>query len=227
MSDYEFDPFASPAECEVPHNTHDSDEDFTILELLATDIEAVAAFDRYCSQAQFAKALRAIRSRVATIEALRRRVAEYEQDLNAGRELMRTAWSEMNAIRARDGAPSGVSHEWWSAITDQLQHLLKDDANPWMLGAARVMFEQHETHRIRAAEGERDSYEQIADEYARKACDLTAENAELKRQVETLREACEAADKAFQKFWPEPDSRYGMAWAKIQEALAAKGEVEG
>ena len=62
-----------------------------------------------------------------------------EADMDAGRELLREAWHEFNAIRARDGAPIGVSHEYWSEMTDRLGELLGDDTKPWMLGAAKAL----------------------------------------------------------------------------------------
>ncbi len=40
-----------------------------------------------------------------------------------------------------------------------------------------------------------------------------------------LLEACCECDEAFSKFYPDPDSRYGMAWAKVEAAIAkATGE---
>ncbi len=58
---------------------------------------------------------------------------------DAGRELMRQAWHEFNAIRARDGAPVGVSEEWWSQMTEELGKLLGDEAKPWMSDAAQAL----------------------------------------------------------------------------------------
>ena len=47
----------------------------------------------------------------------------------------------------------------------------------------------------------------------------------LERQRDELLEACIECDEAFGKFWPDPDSRCGMAWAKAEAAIASvKGE---
>jgi hypothetical protein len=43
----------------------------------------------------------------------------------------------------------------------------------------------------------------------------------LERQRDELLEACKECDEAFGKFCPDPDSRYGMAWATIKAAIAA------
>ncbi len=83
------------------------------------------------------KELLSLRSELAS---LRGKLAEAEKDNDAGRELMRAAWREFNAIRARDGAPVGVCHEYWNQLTEQLRELLgDDDAKPWMTKAATVM----------------------------------------------------------------------------------------
>lgn len=41
------------------------------------------------------------------------------------------AWSEFNAIRARDGAPEGVEHEYWDKLTESFRDYIGDDAQPW------------------------------------------------------------------------------------------------
>jgi hypothetical protein len=66
-------------------------------------------------------------------------IADLEGQLDAGREWMRRAWHEFNAIRARDGAPQGVSEEWWSEITDALGAMLGDDTVPWMTQATTLL----------------------------------------------------------------------------------------
>jgi hypothetical protein len=43
----------------------------------------------------------------------------------------------------------------------------------------------------------------------------------LERQRDELMEACKECDAAFGKFCPDPDSRYGMAWATVKAAIAA------
>ena len=43
----------------------------------------------------------------------------------------------------------------------------------------------------------------------------------LERQRDELLEACKECDEAFGKFCPDPDSRYGMAWATVKAAIAA------
>ncbi len=47
------------------------------------------------------------------------------------RGLLWFAWSEFNAIRARDGAPDGVSHDYWDQVTEAMLNALGDDAKPW------------------------------------------------------------------------------------------------
>lgn len=51
------------------------------------------------------------------------------------RERMRaviwTAWRELNAIRARDGAPCGVDPNYFSAVVDACETVLGDDTKPW------------------------------------------------------------------------------------------------
>ena len=73
------------------------------------------------------------------------------ENLDAGREWMRRAWQELNAIRARDGAPDGVSHEWWNELTDALGEMLGDDTVPWMTKAAKLLVAPYEA-RVIAAE---------------------------------------------------------------------------
>ncbi len=73
---------------------------------------------------------------------LRDQVAQLTADNDAGREYMRKAWFEMNAIRAHTGAPAGVCHEYWNELVEQLNSLLGDDAKPWMAEAARLLTAQ-------------------------------------------------------------------------------------
>ena len=68
-------------------------------------------------------------------------IERLQKDNDAGRELMRQAWHEFNSIRARDGAPVGVSEEWWSQMTEELGKLLGDEAKPWMSDAAKALLE--------------------------------------------------------------------------------------
>lgn len=75
---------------------------------------------------------------------------------DAGREWMRRAWHEFNAIRARDGAPDGVSHEWWDEMTEAMREMLGDDALPWMTKAARLLVAPIEAERA-VFEAERDA----------------------------------------------------------------------
>ena len=63
----------------------------------------------------------------------------YNDDLDSGREFMRRAWYELNAIRARSGAPEGVSEEYFSLLVDSLAFLLKDEARPWMTQASKTL----------------------------------------------------------------------------------------
>jgi hypothetical protein len=42
------------------------------------------------------------------------------------------AWYELNGIRARDGAPDGVDHEWFSTVVEQLEAQLGEKyLVPW------------------------------------------------------------------------------------------------
>jgi hypothetical protein len=50
-------------------------------------------------------------------------------------------------------------------------------------------------------------------------------NARLIAAAPDLLESCRECAEAFGKFCPDPDSRYGMAWAKVEAAIAkATGE---
>lgn len=80
----------------------------------------------------------------ARAEQAEKELAEARQNLDAGREWMRAAWHEFNAIRARDGAPEGVGQEWWSEITDGLGSLIGDDTVPWMTDAAKTLVAPYE-----------------------------------------------------------------------------------
>ena len=68
-------------------------------------------------------------------------MTETEERLRA---LLWAAWTELNAIRARDGAPqhidwhrgqpmqsNGVDPEYFSALVDAIDEALGDDTNPW------------------------------------------------------------------------------------------------
>jgi len=101
------------------------------------------------------------------------RIAELQKDHDAGRELMRRAWVEFNAIRARDGAPPGVSHEYWAKLTDNLQLLLGDDAQPWMTGAAKQLIAECEAH-----------LESLQNRYAQRTAEAEELVAELESQLD-------------------------------------------
>ena len=73
-----------------------------------------------------------------------KRIEELDRSADIGRELMRRAWNEFNVIRARDGAPPGVSPAYWDEMTNDLQAILGDDAVPWMLAGYRRVQEQQE-----------------------------------------------------------------------------------
>jgi hypothetical protein len=51
--------------------------------------------------------------------------------------------------------------------------------------------------------------------------ELEAHARRLERQRDELMEACKECNDAFGKFYPDPDSRYGMAWATVKAAIAA------
>lgn len=79
--------------------------------------------------------------------ALKAERDEVRANLDTGREFMRTAWQEMNAIRARsgvpldfDGQPQGIDAQYWSDTVDALARLLGDEAKPWMNGAATELY---------------------------------------------------------------------------------------
>jgi transcriptional regulator with XRE-family HTH domain len=84
-------------------------------------------------------------ARESELAEAQRRVAELESNLDAGRELLRVAWREFNAIRARDGAPVGICHDYWNELTEALRGLIGDDATPWMTRAARALVQPYES----------------------------------------------------------------------------------
>lgn len=86
-------------------------------------------------------------------------------DLDAGRELMRSAWHELNAIRARQGAPEGVSHEWFDQLVTSLSECLGDETVPWMTAAAEALVRPYQA-RAAAAEAERDRLRDVLAEIA-------------------------------------------------------------
>lgn len=47
------------------------------------------------------------------------------------RAIIWAAWRELNAIRARDGAPCGVDPAYFSAVVDGCETILGDDTKPW------------------------------------------------------------------------------------------------
>ena len=79
------------------------------------------------------------------LASLRERLKAAERENDAGREVLRQAWREFNAIRARDGAPAGVCHEYWDEMTESLNALVGDeDAKPWMTKATRELIRPYE-----------------------------------------------------------------------------------
>jgi len=95
----------------------------------------------------------------AELQAALARAEAAEANLNSGRELLREAWSQLNAIRAWRGAPPGVSEDWFSKFIDDLGGLLKDECLPWMTAAAKALVatyqRQIEQAQDRAIEAER------------------------------------------------------------------------
>lgn len=92
-----------------------------------------------CMMPDGGEACAAFHSLIKHNQRLQERIAALQTDNDAGKELMRQAWFQFNATRARDGAPPGVAHGYWSKLTDALQDLLGDDAQPWMTGAAKKL----------------------------------------------------------------------------------------
>jgi len=81
----------------------------------------------------------------AELARLKSEKAAAERDNDAGREVLRRAWREFNAIRARDGAPAGVCHDYWNEMTESLHALVgDDDAKPWMTKATRELVRPYE-----------------------------------------------------------------------------------
>lgn len=62
-----------------------------------------------------------------------------DENAIAAQEWMRCAWYELNAIRARSGAPEGVAQEWWDQLTNALDEMLGDGAMPWPSKAAELL----------------------------------------------------------------------------------------
>lgn len=60
------------------------------------------------------------------------------------RGLLWHAWYEFNAIRAKDGAPEGVSEDYWDKLTNALNETLGEDAKPWASASAKKVWEQIE-----------------------------------------------------------------------------------
>lgn len=125
----------------------------------------------------------------AHVIALLDRLDAAERDHDAGREWMRCAWKEFNAIRARRGAPPGIAHEWWSELTDGLGALLGNDTVPWMTGAAKQLVapfrERAEAAEARAEKAERERDKALGSEDAHWAAlqlaDARAEKTERER----------------------------------------------
>lgn len=125
-----------------------------------------------------------------------------ERERDAGREWMRIAWHEFNAIRARDGAPEGVSHEWWEEITEALGEMLGDDRVPWRTKAAEMLLRPHKTAR---------------DEADKRAEAAESRATDLSRQLEKAREALEkiSANRPAEKAdWGDADDSMNMGDAE-------------
>ncbi len=120
-----------------------------ILDECFADYAAAFWFDRHAAasviKSEFSSLRATLAARESELAEAKRRVAELEANLDAGRELMRVAWREFNAIRARDGAPAGICHDYWSEMTEELRELLGDDATPWMTRAARALVQPYES----------------------------------------------------------------------------------
>ncbi len=56
------------------------------------------------------------------------------------------AWHEFNTIRARDGAPIGISHEFWDEMTKKMNEFLGGDSKPWPSDAAKKIFKKDDYH---------------------------------------------------------------------------------
>ncbi len=71
--------------------------------------------------------------------------ADLIEELENANGLLWYAWHEFNAIRARDGAPTGISEEFWNEITEKMSKFLGDDnTKPWPSVAAKKIFDQDE-----------------------------------------------------------------------------------
>lgn len=141
------------------------------------------------------------------------RDVELARDLDAGREWLRCAWQELNAIRARDGAPIGVSEQWWDTLTEALRELLGDDAKPWMIGSVRRLVAPYEQRaedtdallaekdkRIGELERERNEWRQVAKVEAEMRRGANDHVVALEADSKALREALEQCAAALQMF---------------------------
>lgn len=54
-----------------------------------------------------------------------------ERQLLTARALLWAAGAELNAIHARDGAPDGVSHEYFGNLVEAIRLELGGDIKPW------------------------------------------------------------------------------------------------
>ena len=55
------------------------------------------------------------------------------------------AWYEFNTIRARSGAPDGISHDYWDFCTKNFAEAIgHENASPWMSEDARKIYNDHE-----------------------------------------------------------------------------------
>lgn len=154
----------------------------------------------------------AARDRIAWLaDALE--AAERERD--AGREWMRVAWHEFNAIRARDGAPEGVSHEWWEEITEALGDMLGEDRVPWRTKAAETLLRPYKTARDEAdrrAEAAEQKVADIEDDYLRRhkdAVDRMERIVELEGRIEAA-EARAARLEAALEFYADPETYFAL-----------------
>lgn len=171
-------------------------------------------------------------ARIANLEVrLQAVTAQRDRDIDSGREWMRRAWHELNAIKARSGAPEGVAETWWAELTDALGALLGDDTKPWMLSAAGKLVEPYET---RIAELEREGsalaanqcHDGYAGEHGHHMCRYQARVAELERALSIALHGLDqiSYDKSPERF-PEPS--YELAKRKAAEARAAAIRARG
>lgn len=67
----------------------------------------------------------------AELDRIRENCDRLEIDSERMKCALWAAWAELNSIRARDGAPSGVDHAYFNAIVEECNNILGEDARPW------------------------------------------------------------------------------------------------